>query len=110
MPVATIERLTNAGLLQIRISKAIVDFPSDFKSKVDRNAKGYIEKDGVIEPDINAEPWIQPLILLKVIVGEETRAKDLKFNWELESYTETLLSIRISFATPLKISNSMKPD
>ena len=100
--------MTNAGFLQIRISKPIVEFPSDLKSLTDRNAKGYVEKDGVIKPDINAEPWIQPLILLKVIASDDSRERDLLFDWELESYSETQLNIRLRFVTPMKVSQSLK--
>ena len=79
-------------------------------SLVNRNAKGYVEKDGRIEPDINAEPWLQPLILLKVIASDESRANNLRFEWELESFSKTQLNIRIYFVTALKVSQNIKPD
>ena len=85
--------MTNTGLLQIRFSKPIVGFPDDLKKKVDRNAKGYVEKNGKTEPDINAEPWIVPLIQLKIIASEDTRMADLKYNWTLAAYEDTLLDI-----------------
>ena len=43
LPVATIESMSSNGLLKIKLSKPIVGFPENFKSLVDRNAKGYVE-------------------------------------------------------------------
>ena len=110
VPVASIEKLTNSGLLQIRISKPIVDFPDDLMSLVNRNAKGYVEKDGVTEPDMNAEPWISPLITLKIISSDDSLAKNLYFTWKMESYSETLLELRLNFTTPMKVSQNMQPE
>ena len=110
VPVASIEKLTNSGLLQIRISKPIVDFPDDLMSLVNRNAKGYVEKDGVTEPDMNAEPWISPLITLKIISSDDSLARNLYFTWKMESYSETLLELRLNFTTPIKVSQNMQPE
>ena len=104
LPVATIENMSSNGLLKIKLSKPILDFPADLKSLVDRNAKGYIEKDGVTTPDIDAEPWISPLIILKLIAEGETNERNLRYTWELEDYTPTLITLRLTFFTPLKVS------
>ena len=110
VPVASIVKLTNSGLLQIRISKPIIEFPDDLKSLVDRNTNGYIEKNNVTEPDPNAEPWISPLITLKIISSEESRTRNLHFDWEMERFSETLLELRLNFATPMKVSQNMLPE
>ena len=96
-------------MLSIRFTKEI-DFPDDFKRLVDRNAKGFVEKDGIIEPNWDAEPWISPLILMKVIASEDSTSRDLRYDWQLESYSGVLLKIRINWATPMKVSQSIKPD
>ena len=59
------------------------------KRRVDRDAKGYVEKDGVTVPDLNSEPWVVPLILLKVIASDDTEVDDLRYSWELEAFDKT---------------------
>ena len=80
------------------------------KSLVDRNAKGYVEQDGVTDPDINAEPWISPLITLKLIASDDANVRHLKFSWELDSITQNLITLRLTFATPMKISQNSVPE
>ena len=68
-------------MLQIRVSKPIIGFPEDLKRLVDRNAKGYVEKNDITTPDIKAEPWILPLITLKLIASDSTEIEDLVYTW-----------------------------
>ena len=80
------------------------------KSLVDRNAKDYIEVNGITTPDMNAEPWVSPLVILKLIAGESTSKRNLKYSWELEDFEETSLTVRITFVTPMKISQNEDPE
>ena len=102
--------MTSSGQLKIKLSKPIVEFPENFKSLVERNSKGYVESNGEIVPDINAEPWISPLIILKLIAGDQTDGRKLKYTWELEEYTETLITLQLTFITPLKVSLNTVPE
>ena len=80
------------------------------KRLVDRNAKGYVEKNDITTPDINAEPWILPLITLKLIASDSTEIENLLYTWELDAFDETLLDIQINFFKPNKISQSLNPE
>ena len=104
LPVAKIESLSSNGLLTIKFSKPIVEFPEDMKSLVDRNAIAYVESNWKTEPDMNAEPWISPLIILKLITSAETNKRFVKYSWYLEDYSKDFISLRLNFATPLKVS------
>jgi len=77
---------------------------------VERNSKGYVEANGEVIPDINAEPWISPLIILKIIAGDQTDGRKLVYTWEIEEYTESLITLRLTFVTPLKVSLSTVPE
>ena len=61
-------------------------------------------------PDINAEPWILPLITLKLIASDSTEIENLLYTWELDAFDETLLDIQINFFKPNKISQSLNPE
>ena len=102
--------MSSNGLLTIKFSKPIVEFPEDMKSLVDRNAIAYVESNGLTEPDMNAEPWISPLIILKLITSAETNKRFVKYSWYLEDYSEDFISLRLNFTTPLKISQNINPE